>query len=162
VITGVNGRPVTGAAEILVEVERHPPGTAIDYSVRRGRQHFVASLPTRTVTPSDFGFSLIDGTLPGVLVLALRAVVFLLRPGPPERRLFRAFCLASATLNLIYNDLVTTHRFTRLLLVVWAFTPALLVHLALTFPERRRLVDRWPWVIPLPYVASAGFAAWLL
>ena len=46
-----------------------------------------------------------------------------LRPGTPEGRLFLAFCLASATLNLTYNDLVTTHRFTRLLLVVWAFTP---------------------------------------
>jgi class 3 adenylate cyclase len=162
VITGVNGRPVSGAAEILAEVDRHPSGTALTYSVRRGSQRLVATLPTRTITPADFGRSLIDGTLPGALVLALGTLVFVLRPGTPESRLFLAFCLASATLNLTYNDLVTTHRFTRLLLVVWTFTPALLLHLALTFPERRRLVDRWPWVIPLPYVASAGLAAWLL
>jgi len=162
VITAVNDRPVSGAAEILAEVARHPSGTALTYSLRRGSECLVASLPTRTITLADFGRSLIDGTLPGVLVLALGALVFILRPGTPESRLFLAFCLASATLNLIYNDLVSTHRFTRLLLVVWSFTPALLLHLALTFPERRRGVDRWPWLIPLPYAVSAGLSAWLL
>ena len=162
VITAVNGRPVSGATEILAEVERHPSGTSLTYALRRGSQRLVASLPTRTITLGDFGWSLVDGTLPGLLVLALGALVFVLRPGTPESRLFLAFCLVSATINLTYNDLVTTHRFTRLLLALWAFTPALLLHLALTFPERRSLVDRWPWVIPLPYAASAGLAAWLL
>ena len=32
VITAVNGRPVSGAAEILAEVARHPSGTALTYS----------------------------------------------------------------------------------------------------------------------------------
>ena len=122
----------------------------------------MASIPTRTVTLGEFGGSLVDGTLAGLLVLALGALVFVLRPGTPESRLFLAFCLVTATINLTYNDLVTTHRFTRLLLALWAFTPALLLHLALTFPERRSLVDRWPWLIPLPYALSAGLAVWVL
>ena len=66
----------------------------------------MASLPTRTITLVDFGWSLVDGTVPGLLVLALGALVFVLRPGTPESRLFLAFCLVSATLNLTYNDLV--------------------------------------------------------
>jgi hypothetical protein len=162
VITAVNGRPVSGATEILAEAERHPSGTALTYALRRGGQRLVVPIPTRTVTLGDFGGSLVDGTLPGLLVLAIGAVVFVLRPGTPESRLFLAFCLVNATINLTYNDLVTTHRFTRLLLALWAFSPAVMLHLALTFPERRSVMSRWPWVILLPYAVSAGLAAWLL
>src|SRR6185436_13593711 len=141
---------------------RHPSGTVLSYSLQRGRQCLVAAIPTRTITLVDFWWSLVDGTLPGLLVLALGAVVFVLRPGTPESRLFLAFCLVTATINLTYNDLVTTHRFTRVLLALWAFTPAIMLHLALTFPERRSAMSRWPWVILLPYAVAAGLAAWLL
>jgi hypothetical protein len=96
----------------------------------------------------EFGWSLVDGTVPGMLGAGARRPVFVLRPGTPESRLFLAFCLVTATISLTYNDLVTTHRFTRLLLALWRSRPALMLHLALTFPERRSVDDRWPWVDP--------------
>ena len=160
VIVAVNGRAVA-AAEILAEVERHPAGTPLTYTLRRGGRHVQAVVPTRTVTPRDFAWFLLDGSLPGLLVVGLGAAVFLLRPGTPESRLFLAFCLVTAAINLTYWDLMSTHRFTRVTLALWPFSPALLLHLAVTFPERRRLVDRWPWLVRVPYAASAALAVWL-
>jgi hypothetical protein len=61
-------------------------------------------IPTCAITLGDFWWSLVDGTLPGLLVLAL-GVVSSSAPAS-EGRLFLAFCLVTATINLTYNDLV--------------------------------------------------------
>jgi len=160
-IIAVNGRRVTGAADIEAEVASHPPGTPLTYTVGQGGRRIEVAVPTQIETLSGFRWFLVDGAIPALLVLGLAALVLYLRPGTPESRLFLAFSLVVATTNLTYSDLMCTHRFTRLTLAVWPFTPALLLHLALTFPERRRVADRWPWLIWLPYVVSAGLAVWL-
>jgi class 3 adenylate cyclase len=48
-----------------------------------------------------------------------------------------------------------------LFLTSWAFSPALLAHLALVFPQRRSFVRRRPWVLWAPYVVSALVAVLL-
>jgi class 3 adenylate cyclase len=160
-IVEVNGRPVLRAADILAEVERHPPGTSLRYRVRQDALRFEASVPTQVQTARGFLWFLVDGALPCVLVLGLAALVLLLRPGTPECRLFLAFSLVTATTSIAYADLMSTHRFTRLTLALWSFSPALLLHLAMTFPERRRLVERHPWVTWVPYLAATALAVWL-
>ncbi|HYB41941.1 MAG TPA: PDZ domain-containing protein, partial [Candidatus Methylomirabilis sp.] len=157
-ITAVNGRAVSRAADIVDEVRRHPPGTALTYTIDRAGRYVTAVVPTRTGTLREFGVFLIDGTIPGLLVIALGALVLLLRPGAPESRVFLAFCLVSGTVNLTYNDLMSAHRFSRLFLTVWPFLPAILLHLAGMFPERRRVVERWPWLVWVPYAVSAVLA----
>src|SRR5262249_24950884 len=76
-------------------------------------------------------------------------------------RLFLAFCLVTGTVNLTYVDLMSAGPFTRLFLGAWPFAPALLLHLAATFPERRRFAERWPRVVWVPYAVSAALMAWL-
>jgi class 3 adenylate cyclase len=161
VVTAVNGRSVFGAQAVLAEVERHPAGTVHTYVLRRGGAPVTATIPSRVSTLADFKWALVDGTLPGLLVLGLGALVLALRPSAPETRVFLAFCVVTATINLTYYDLVSTHRFTRVLLFLWSFTPALLLHLALTFPERRAIVDRRPRLLVVPYVVSAALALWV-
>ncbi len=161
VVLTVEGRAVNGAADVLAEVERHPPGTPLTYTLRRGSERVTATVATRVETIRDFKWSLVDGALPGLLVIGLAALVLLLRPGTPETRLFVAFCLVVSVTSLTYADLMCTHRFTRLTLALWPFTPALLLHLALTFPERRRFEERWPWLVWAPYAVSAVLAVWL-
>jgi class 3 adenylate cyclase len=161
VVCAVNDKPVTLASQVYAEIERHPPGTPIAYTLSREGRRVTTVIPSKVVTRRDFGHIVIDNTVSGFLVLALGALVLLLRPGTPESRLFLAFCLVTGTVNLIYFDMMLVHRFTRLLLAVWPFTPALVLHLALTFPERRRLVDRWPWLVWTAYAVSAVLVVWI-
>ena len=161
VVLTVNGRRVTQAADVFGEVARHPPGSPIAYTIHRDNRVVVAVVPSVTFTVHDFLWFLLDGSLPGLLVVGLGALVLFLRPGTPESRLFLAFCIATALINLTYADLMLTHRFTRVLLALWSLTPALLLHLALTFPERRAIVARRPWLVCAPYALSAVLAVWL-
>ena len=161
VVLTANGQRVTRAAEIFAEVARHPPGTPIAYTIERFSRVIPATVPSITFTIHDFLWFLLDGSLPGLLVVGLGALVLYLRPGTPESRLFLAFCIVTALINLTYTDLMLSHRFTRLLLALWSFTPALILHLALTFPERRAIVARRPWLVCAPYAVSAVLAVWL-
>ena len=165
VIVAVDGRPVRTAAEVRAEVARHPAGTPITYTLWRGTgsggERVEATVRSRKVSEARCFWLVIDGILPGLLALGLGAIVFHLRPGTPESRLFLAFCVVTALVNLVYDDMMTTHRFSGLFLAAWPFTPALVLHLAATFPERRRTVDRWPWLVAVPYAVSAALAIWL-
>ena len=114
------------------------------------------------VTRRDFFRYLVEGLLPGVLQLAIGAIVFLIRPGRPQSWLFLSFLLIASIVSITFADAHTTYRFSALFLTAWAFWPATLLHLALIFPQRRGIVRRFPRVVWLPYVVSAVVAALLL
>ena len=84
--------------------------------------------------------------------------MFLSRPGRPQSWLFLAFSLVAYVVSVTYADAHTTYRFSALFLTAWAFWPATLVHLALTFPQRRRMLRRFPRLVWLPYLVSVLFA----
>ena len=105
---------------------------------------------------------LVEGLLPGVLQLAIGAIVFLIRPGRPQSWLFLSFLLIASIVSITFADAHTTYRFSALFLTAWAFWPATLLHLALIFPQRRGIVRRFPRVVWLPYVVSAVVAVLLL
>src|SRR3989442_1199498 len=154
-VVALNGRVLTSAAEITAEVRRHPPGTVLHYLVARGHQLMEIDVPTRTVTIQWFRRFVVEALLPGLLFLVLGGVVMFLKPGAGESRIFFAFCLISAGTTILYPDLHTTHRFTTLMLALWALTPSALAHLALRFPEKRRIARRYPWIVPLLWAEGA-------
>ncbi len=160
-VRAMDGQVLSSARQIQAEVARHPVGTRIHYILYRRGQLVEADVPTRATTATDFRRYVIEGLLAGLLVLGLGAVVFWLQPALPRSRLFLAFCLGWFAINVTYADAHTTYRLTPLFLTAWAFSPAFFLHLALTFPQRRTIVRRIPWIVWLPYVASAVVAALL-
>ena len=161
VVRAVNGRLVTSTRELQAEIERHPPGTAMHYLLVRNGQLLEDDIPSRVSMLRNFRRFLIENLLPGVIGVALAALVIRLQPGSPSARLFLAFSLQWAVINVGYHDLLGAHRFTRLFFLAWTFSPAVFVHLALTFPERRRLAQRHRWLVWAPYALSAVLYVWL-
>jgi class 3 adenylate cyclase len=161
VVRAVNGRLVTSTRELQAEVERHAPGTPIHYLLVRNGQLLEEDIPSRVSTLRYFKRFLIENLLPGVIGVALAALVIRLQPGSPSVRLFLVFSLQWAVINVGYHDLLGAHRFTRLFFLAWTFSPAVFVHLALTFPERRQLAQRYRWLVWAPYGLSAVLYVWL-
>src|SRR5262249_44653960 len=154
-VRAVNGHFIRDGWALTEEVRRHPIGTSFHYLVSRRGEAVEVDVRSERITLRDFHRYLLEGFLPGMLFLALGAVVVLLKPGAPETRLFLAFCVASSAVPALYADAFSVHRFQVLFYSAFAFLPALLVHLALTFPERRRIVRRYPRLVWLPYVPAA-------
>src|SRR5215470_17644265 len=161
VVRVMDGQVLSSGRDIQQMVERYAPPTTFHYIVYRRGELIETDVTTRLVTRRDFVRFLIEGLVPGLLLLATGAVVYLIRPGRPQSWLFLAFALIAYTVSVTYADAHLTYRFTELFLTAWAFWPATLLHLALTFPQRRRIVRRFPRVVWLPYLVSAAIAALL-
>ncbi len=162
IVRSIDGRPVADGRSLLEEVRRHPAGTSFHYGISRRGQLVDADIPSRHSTAHDFHRYFLEGFVPGMLFLALGAVVLALKPGSPDTRLFLAFCVASSAIPSLYSDAFFTYRFDAIFYSAFAFLPALLIHLALTFPERRRVLQWYPHLVWLPYLASAALAVAML
>ena len=160
-IRAVNGQILESGQELNAEVRRHPPGTSLHYVVYRQGRLVEADVPTGVVTRRAFLRYLSEGLLPGLLLLGLGVLVYLLRPGGRQSWLFLGFSVLSFVVSVTYAGAHTTYRLTPLFLTAWAFWPAVVVHLALTFPQRRRIARRFPKVVWLPYGLSAVAAVLL-
>ena len=162
VVRVMNGQLLESGQDIQATIESQDPRTTFHYIVYRRGQLVEADVATRLYTRRDFLRFLAEGLLPGVLQLTIGAVVFLIRPGRPQSWLFLAFLLIAYVVSVTFADAHTTYRFTALFLTAWAFWPATLLHLAMTFPQRRRIVRRFPRVVWLPYLVSAVVAVLIL
>jgi class 3 adenylate cyclase len=157
-VRAMNGRLLASGQDIHDEVRRHPPGTTFHYLVNRRGTLVEADITSKVAPARDFARFLLEGLLPGLLFLGLGAAVLVLKPGAPDARVFLLFCVIWFVTAALYRDAVTTYRFDAVFLTAWAFSPALYLHLAQSFPQPRPWSLRHPRVIWLAYGVSALFA----
>jgi two-component system, NtrC family, sensor kinase len=93
-----------------------------------------------------------------LVYLGIGLYVLLRRWTAPKSAHFYIFCLVS----FIFYSFHYTGKFNDFdwiiywsNIVAWLLQPALFLHFALTFPERKALVNRRPWLIPAVYVPGA-------
>ena len=151
----MDGRVLTSGREIQAAVRSSPPGTTFHYILNRGSRLVEADVPSVVRTVRDFERYLLEGFATAILFLALGAFVLWLKPGVPETGLFFVFCLTWFCIHALYLDAHSTYLFSPLFLTAVALVPAVSIHLALTFPQRRGIVRRHPSVVWLPYGLSA-------
>jgi class 3 adenylate cyclase len=162
VVRVMNGQLLASGRDVQAEVARHPIGTSFHYVLYRRGQLVEADVATRVYGMRDFRRFVVEGLAVGVLILALAALVFYLHPGTARSWLFLAFCLDWYLITVTYADAHSTYRFTHVFMAAWAASPAIFVHVALTFPQRRTIVRRHPWILVLPYLPAAVLALLLL
>src|SRR5262249_54950241 len=143
----MDGRVLTSGEQIQSAVRAAPPATVFHYIVNRGSRLVEVDVPSVLRSVRDFERFLLEGLLTALLYLTLGAVVLWVKPGVPETRLFLAFCLTWCAVSLLYLDAHTTYRWTALFLTAVTVCPAVSIHLALTFPERRRIARRHPRIV---------------
>ena len=160
-VRAMDGRLLHSGRQIQEEVRRQPPGTTFHYLVNRRGRLVEADIKSTVEPLGDFVRFLLESLLPGLLFLGLGAAVLVLKPGAPGARVFMLFCLIWFVTAALYHDAISTYRFDGIFLTAWAFSPALYLHLAQSFPERRRWAARHPRVIWLAYAGSALFAVLL-
>lgn len=160
-VRAVNGQLLTSGQHLQAEVRQHPPGTPFRYLVSRRGALVEVDLPSQRMPPRGFHDYLADGLGPSLLFLLLGATVLWLRPGNPDTHLFLGFCLVWWSITGFYADAHLTYRFSALFLTGWALSPAVFIHLALTFPQRRSILARWPRLVWAPYGLSGVIAVLL-
>jgi class 3 adenylate cyclase len=144
-------RPGLGLRQLLRQT---PEGRLLTYRVRRGDTVQEVITPVQVITRKhlvlDFGLPL----LVALGQLGMGALVFLLRPNTKRSWVFFSFCLTWFSLFVTFYDFQSTHVFTQLFLLSWYSSSAVLLHLALVFPEERQWIRQHPPVQYLCYLPS--------
>jgi two-component system, NtrC family, sensor kinase len=151
-LRAINGTPVRRAVEVTQRLWRQGSWVRVKYELERSGEVFETSLIT---VPADKSTS-IENYLRavGLLYLFIGLFIFARRWNAPRAVHFYVFCLVSFILySFHYSGKLNTFDWT----IYWTgavallLQPALLVHFALVFPERRqRLLPKLALVYAVP------------
>jgi signal transduction histidine kinase len=155
-ILKVNGKPFKNSEEFQA-ARNWKSGEKNTYLLERGGREFEVTLIN---TALGFKTAFTRGGLPflvGLCYILIGVLVFLMNPGRRNSQTFFLFC---AVLGLLLTFLQrlgemwpswlgTVHIF------LYTFAPAAIIHLAMTFPEERSFLKKYPSVQFLPYLGSA-------
>ncbi len=152
-VKSINGNSIARATQVTRQLVRAGIWTEIRYGIERNGQTFEAKLIT---APSDKPFQVENFLrLVGLLYLTIGLFIFLRRWSAPRAVLLYLFCLVSFVLytfhftgkiNLDGHWALFDQEIYWGNVIAWLLQPALLVHFALTFPDRRRRGDPYLWL----------------
>ncbi len=157
-LIAVDGRDVSNVGSLERQLYRTGAWSKTTYSlVRRG-------IPLEApiiLAPAER--SLYDGLrLIALVYLSIGLYVLLRRWTAPKSTHFYVFCLVSFIFYSFHytgklNDFDWIIYWSNV--VAWLLQPALFLHFALTFPERKHYLDKRSWIVPAVYVAGAVLLA---
>lgn len=164
-IESYDGRRFTSSESLHTYLAELPVGTPVIYTFRRGSESLSQSIHTRVLTPTD-AVLLYGATLLAALAFLGVAIALLYVAPRDPATLGSALSFGiTGVFALSAIDLYWPYHFFRVHAVAECFLGAGTLHMALTFPYRRAVSERHPWIIPSAYAASTVLglvtAVWL-
>jgi signal transduction histidine kinase len=158
-LLAVDGRPVSSARELGLEISGRREGDALTYRVRgtdgATSEHTIA---VRSFTRWDFLLLFGPYLLTGTAFLILSVLVRLLRRDDSLATGIAAFSLVAGLYSLTAMDLYGPYRLFRLHALCETLMVPAALHMALVFPRRAALLDRISGIVPGIWAAGASLA----
>jgi len=159
-ILTVNGRSFSSMKELRAAVNKGP-GDRNTYLIARGNRKFEVAVEN---VPRGFRRAVVQSGLPylvGLCYAGIGILVFLMKP---HRRVSWVFVLFGTLFGMLLFFIFKASRlepdwFASVNILLYCLAPAAILHLAMTFPEERRLIRDHPQVQVCPYLASATLFA---
>jgi len=151
-IISIDDRPVTDGADVVKAVRAKQPNTSIRYLVDKNNEIHKFIVPVSIFGIRDFVLVFLITFSCGVLLYSLGVIAYLLKPNVPSSFVFLSFCFSLGTYIVTAFEVESTYYFVRLHYCSLSFFPAILLHLGLIFPDRKRFLDRFPIIEYLLYI----------
>ena len=153
-LTAVNDQPVQTAADFERQIYRKGVYTDTKYALQRGGVPLDVQV---ILVPADNSLNL-GLRLIALIYLGIGLFVFIRRWTAPKSTHFYIFCLVSFVFYAFkytgkFNAFDWTIYWSNV--TAWLLQPALFLHFALTFPDKRGVMLRHRWVAPLIYLPGA-------
>ena len=159
-IVAVDGQPVRDGEEVINAAREKPPGTPTRYTVESAGKMQDLVFPTVKFTLMDFFMAFLIMFLGGGAIFGLGFVVYFLKPNTHTSWVF-FFCTAVVGTYMFTGfDVQATLLFAPLNYLTGPLSPATLFHIGSVFPERKRILNRYPkleYLVYLPALALAFF-----
>lgn len=135
----VDGESISSSQEVINLVRARGVGTVLTYTVERGAKTREIAIPTMGFRWRDFVVFFAIPYVSGLAYLLLGLLVYTQCPNVDVGRASLLFCLFFALIVVTLFDMLADHTFSRLWVVIFPFVAATGIHLALIFPDWRRI-----------------------
>jgi hypothetical protein len=160
-IVSVDGRPVQTGQDVADAVSGKKPGTPIRYAVESGGKTHEVVVPVILFGLWDFVQVFLTPFLCGLALCALGVIVLFLKADILTSWVFLVFAFSLGTYLITPFEIMTGYHLARVHYVAANVYPFAVLHLALIFPDRKRILTRFPSFEYLPYIpAVILIAAW--
>jgi signal transduction histidine kinase len=161
-VVAVDGIAVGSSGEIYERVAAAPPGTSFTYTLAKDGQAMDLAVPSMRFGATDFWLTLGIMLVFGLMSCGLGLGVGFVQPWTRQAQAYLiqgvlSGLFAITAIGLYQPDLwwlIHPH------LLMQATFPAALIHLGLVFPVERRVIERRPMLLVVPYLVSAVLLAW--
>ena len=155
-ILRVNHKRYTNFLQFRAAIKREP-GAKNTYLLERDGHHFEITIPN---TPIGFKTSFIKSGflyLLGLSYTLIGTLVFLMKPHQRPSWIFFVFTAVFGLFLIFLYKLskLTPFHLETFHIFIYTFTPAVIVHLASSFPEEKSVLQKYPYAQFLPYIPSA-------
>jgi len=165
-IVTVDGRPVRKGRDVLDAVNDKAPGTPVHYVVQAKGQTREVTLPVTRFGLRDFLLVFFVTFLGGLILIVLAVIVHVLKPNTSTSWAFFLLCFFIGGYMVTAFDVQSSYIFYRFHYAALCFMAVPIFHLLLIFPEKKRLVQRFPrleYLIYLPsLILAAGWQVYLI
>jgi serine phosphatase RsbU (regulator of sigma subunit) len=158
-IVTVDGQPVRDGDEIVQSARMKKVGAPVKYLVgTRGERHEV-TVPVTIFTLKDFLLIFFITFLGGLVFFALGFIVYFMKPNMRMSWVFLLACFGQAIYMVTGFEIQSAYTFVRFHYLVLSLYPAVVFHLGLIFPERKKVLNRF-WALEyLIYLPALILAA---
>jgi class 3 adenylate cyclase len=143
-VVAADGKPVAEGQDVVSLSRSKKLGTEVRYEVESKGNKQEVSVPVTIFTIRDFFLAFFVTFFGGVILYMLGVVVVLLKPNIKASWVFFASCSGVAGYMITSFEILTTYTLLPFHYLALCFMAAPFLHLALIFPDRKRILDRIP------------------
>ncbi len=162
----VNSRPIKNGRDLVKAIEIMVPGTMVTYTVSSGEKRQAYSLPVTNFSLREFVLVFFLTFLGGLIIFCLGGIVYVLKPNVNKSWVFFIFCFFLSVYMVSSFEIQSTYFFVNLHYFALCLMPAVIVHLCMIFPEKKRIIQKFPpleYIIYLPaLIIAVGYQIYLL
>ena len=157
-VVSIDGQPVWQGEDVLQAVSQKQPGTPLKYVIESKGEVRELVMPVGTFSVRDFFLVFLFTFLGGAAVFCLGFIVYLLKPNIKTSWVFFLLCFFLSLYMITGFEILTNYLFVKIHYLALCIMSPLFFHLGSIFPERKRLLDRYPKLEYLIYAPAVILA----
>jgi serine phosphatase RsbU (regulator of sigma subunit) len=153
-IVEVDGKPVWEGRDVVNIARQKKPGTPIRYLVEVEGKSREVTVPVAIFDLKDFVLVFLIPILGGMAIYVLGVIAYLLKPRMTTSWVFFILCFCLGTYMVTGFEMQSSYFSVNFHYLIIPLFPATFFHLGLIFPDRKRILTRFPALEYLIYVPA--------
>jgi sigma-B regulation protein RsbU (phosphoserine phosphatase) len=153
-IVSADGQPIWNGRDVVRVADAKEPGSAIQYVIETKGRTWETIIPVTRFSLWDFFLVFCIPFFGGLALYILGFIVYVLKPNTTASWVFFVLCFCLGGYMVTGFETISAYRTVHFHYLILCLYPATFVHLGLVFPEKKKLLKRFPGIEYLIYLPA--------